>query len=618
MLGRFIMRMPLVKSFFLLSSFAIFTANPASSADYVAPPSQCSTLSYLIKMTGNQPDLSLEAGPNTLNTRVTDAFREEFAKTDPTLEPISRMHLIPHNSLVKPLIDPEEAAVALIMAIRRAKHEVVIGTYIFGKDEFSHAILNEVKDALGRGVDVRVLVDSEGTPGLHHDLLKVLHSVPRGYAVDDFGNLTTRLATVQTSIFNPPSRVLQALPKFLSSLHNLHDTAEGIREAEKMFSRRMHTKIAGVDMDYPEGVAFLGGRNKDGAYYGFPEKGPRTYNDAEIMIRNDLSDYKPGQKTLSNTLAREFRKLYGHLTNREIFEVMGGAESSTYKKITGRMADESAKMWKPGGEYEKVLKRLQTENFLDTGFDRSETRLLSEIENVNRKSAWNKPDEIGDGNWMSITKNIDHYSKHADKGITIVTPYPNMTPAERAFLIDKMIKDPNYTFTLVTNSLYSGDNIITQYVVDNKLIPALKAEAKAAAIKSGMNEADADLFVGRFKIYALGKLDGVQFGGDQFYGKLHAKFAQFFSKDASQTKTVVGSYNGDNISRFHNSEVAVTTPGEGQTHAAYIQYTQDLINKSYEWGSPNWLTLRNSKQLRKKRLIESVVKRVERFVDPIE
>jgi phosphatidylserine/phosphatidylglycerophosphate/cardiolipin synthase-like enzyme len=587
------------------------------SADFVSSPNCFHD--YLVTLTkGSTEGETLKAGPVTLNDRVWKAFYEEFAKMDPVLEPSSRVDLISHDALVKALIDPQEAAVSLAMAIRQAKHEVTIGTYIFGKDAYAQALLKEVKDAIGRGVDVHVLIDAEGTPGLQHNELKMLNDVPRGKALDDFGNPTDRLAKVNTSIFNPPSHFFEFLPKYVSHFHNLHETAADAKNAARMFTRRMHTKIAGVDMDYPEGIAFLGGRNKDGLYYGYEKVGPRTYNDTEIMVRNDLTDFYPGKKTLSNTLAREFRKLYGHTLNREIAGLTGGAESSTYARLDAKMTEAHASMWKPGGDYDLVLKRLENENFLETGFDRSNTTLLSEIENIHRESAWANVNEIGEKNLTSITKNIHHYIKLADKAITIVTPYPNMTLAERTGLIQKMLNQPDLKFTLVTNSLYSGDNIITQFVVDHKLIPALKLEAKNAALKSGMTDVDADKFVDRFEIYALGKMDGPEFGGNQTYGKLHAKYAQFFSKNSDKSKTVVGSYNGDNISRYHNSEVAVSVPGEGNTSQAFIEKTQELISKSYKWGSPEWLKLRASKPLRKKRLIESVVRRLESFVDPIE
>lgn len=573
---------------------------------------------YVVSHYGTDPNaqLGLQAGDNTLADRVWKAFREKVGDQDPTAMKSDRWDLIPMNALVKPLIDPQEAAVAEMMAIDQAKHDVWVGTYIFGKDAYAFAKLAKVKAALARGVSVHILLDSEGTPDAHHDSIKALHSAPKGYQIDDLGNPTTKLATVDTVMFDPPTKLAKLLPNFFKHIHNIK--GNGIKSFQELFTRRMHTKILGVDMDYPDGMAFIGGRNKDGLYYGYEKVGPKTYNDTEIMIRNDLSDYKPGQKTLANTLAREFRKLQGHLMNRELEAIVGGDQSKAYAKVMAKAQKADADMWAEGSDYDKIKKRFEAENFLNTGFDAAPFRFLSEIENINRPSAWKHPDLNGEDNLISITKNLNHFAKNADEGITIVTPYPNMTPEERAWVINRMLHNPDQKFTLVTNSIYSGDNLITQYVVDYKFIPGFKAEAKAAALKNGMTEAQADQFVKRFNFYALGRLDGKLFGGTQDYGKLHAKYVIFQSKDPSKTKTVVMSYNGDNISRFHNAEVGGSVPGQGYTYAAFQQKTQDLIAKSYVWGSDDWKKLRSHPKLRVKRLATSVISRVEKYLDPIE
>lgn len=561
-----------------------------------------------------------------LSQRVWEAFDAEVGSREPTAIKSKPWDRVPQNALVKALIDPQEAAVAQILAIRKAKHDIFIGTYIFGKDAYSLALMKEVKDALARGKNVHILLDSEGTPGLWRHEIKMMHDFPRGNVVDDFGNPTQKPAELTTVLFNPPSNIGKLIPNFFRHLGNLGQEANDGRKVFRLLAHRMHSKILGIDLDYPEGVAFIGGRNKDGNYYGYEKVGPRTYNDTELMIRNDPNDFGPGKKTVATTLGREFRKLYGHLMNKELSGLLFGVRNPIYGHVDRKIEKASADMWAEGGDYDKILKRMESEDFLNTGYDPTEATFLSEIENINRHEIWEEagptatPNQTGGRNLISITKELNHLAKKLDGDITIVTPYPNFTPAEKRAMIDSMLANPDKKFTMVTNSLYSGDNIITQYVVDSILVPILKKEAKQAALAKGMGDAQADAFVNRFKIYALGRLDGVEFGGDKFYGKLHAKYAVFKSKDAApeKTVTVVGSYNGDNISRLHNAEIAVAVKGEGNTHKSFDDKTQQLISMSYEWGSPDWQKVRDSKPLRLKRIAESVVKRIEPLVDPIE
>ena len=61
-----------------------------------------------------------------------------------------------------------------IWLIENAKYTVDLSYYIFTRDETVYAILGAVCDAVKRGVDVRIMVDSVGSFSLTHTELKNL------------------------------------------------------------------------------------------------------------------------------------------------------------------------------------------------------------------------------------------------------------------------------------------------------------------------------------------------------------------------------------------------------------------------------------------------------------
>ena len=63
---------------------------------------------------------------------------------------------------VKPLFNGEQAYPAMLAAIRAAKHWIFLGTYIFETNKTGLEFLHALRDAVDRGVKVRVLVDGVG------------------------------------------------------------------------------------------------------------------------------------------------------------------------------------------------------------------------------------------------------------------------------------------------------------------------------------------------------------------------------------------------------------------------------------------------------------------------
>ena len=91
----------------------------------------------------------------------------------------------------------------------------------------------------------------------------------------------------------------------------------------------------------------------------------------------------------------------------------------------------------------------------------------------------------------------------------------------------------------------------------------------------------------RLRIYETGRIDAVQFGGNQTYGKLHAKFI------IADGAGFVGTDNFDYRSRLFNNEFGFFFKGDALYEDLSAEFDK-LVAKSYAWGSPEWLEMRRA------------------------
>lgn len=105
--------------------------------------------------------------------------------------------------------DSVSSLAAKIWLIDHAKHSVDAGYYIFRGDVVGKAFLGALCQAVQRGVDVRMLVDSFGAIHPIHPSLKAFEQCGKngGYLKNDQGQLTTKRARSQAVIFNAISKV---------------------------------------------------------------------------------------------------------------------------------------------------------------------------------------------------------------------------------------------------------------------------------------------------------------------------------------------------------------------------------------------------------------------------
>ncbi|MEX2584010.1 MAG: cardiolipin synthase [Gemmatimonadota bacterium] len=109
-----------------------------------------------------------------------DALAEELGPEHGHLAMVARLGdrlinrpLLPGN-LIVPLLGGDQAYPEMLAAIRAARHSVALATYIFDNDRAGSQFLEALKDAVARGVEVRVLIDDMGARYSFPSMVKAL------------------------------------------------------------------------------------------------------------------------------------------------------------------------------------------------------------------------------------------------------------------------------------------------------------------------------------------------------------------------------------------------------------------------------------------------------------
>lgn len=472
--------------------------------------------------------------------------------------------------------------------INNAEHTLDFGYYIFTPDIIGYAMIGAMCNAVQRGVDVRLMIDSLGSMKASRTLLAALKTCEdkAGFIRNEAGQRTTRKARVQAVIFNSVSK--------LSTSPN----------------RRSHDKLLIMDADFHDKALMMtGGRNISLDYYGLTADGefdPYGYRDSEIL-------FMPAEVTHDVTIGEVssgyFTLLFLYKGNKRILPV----NSHQARKMYREELSKAQKSLKELTEFELLKPHLAHMNeYATEGFHAADVRLAHNLGNItNKRVTRNAVDNLAK-NPNSIIYLLGKISESNDGTETtrIVSPYlflarhedkeGNVLVDEASSLRAWLDEHPQARLEIVTNSILTSDNFSSQSIIDMDTAPRLLLDKETRdawrSIKADQ-ELEGELVSSerwkqqvnhpRLIVYETGKLDSTKFnGGDVHYGKLHAKF--FLENEIG----FVGTTNFDYRSRLYNSEMGYffkSDPLADELNEAFDY----LVEMSYRWGSPEWLELRH-------------------------
>jgi phosphatidylserine/phosphatidylglycerophosphate/cardiolipin synthase-like enzyme len=512
---------------------------------------------------------------------------------------LSERSELPVNAARAKIIGPSyrdalRSLAAKLWMIEHAEHTLDLTYYIYKYDPAGHALLGALCNAVKRGVDIRIMVDSLGSLHPSHAPIRALETcaADAGFMRDADGNRTTHRARVQFVVIN--------------ALTSRHSWA----------NRRSHDKLIIKDGRFPgKDMVMTGGRNISVDYYGINKDGsrnPDTYLDLEILLRSDAAaDRAPGEVTVGEVSSVYYTLLFLHKGNRRIQPVTDTEHSDRYAYQRER-AQQALTAIKQVPAISAAYAEMPT--YLAQGYRQTEVRLAHEMGNLSSEDVVGSVVEIKARNLNSIGAIIANAFEEASRSgdmnvrLRIVSPYLFIAQYEdeqgRVFhdgakaMLAALEEHPGLSFEIVTNSVLTSDNFYTQSVIDMDTAPRLllPTEIQDLWLKSRKDsELNPALVEGdawrrliahpRIGIYQTGRLDSVLIGGTEHYGKLHAKtfFADAFG--------FIGTSNFDYRSRLYNNEMGFyfVDPALSQD---LDRIFEELKARSLRWGSPEWLAMR--------------------------
>ncbi len=474
---------------------------------------------------------------------------------------------------------------AKIYMVEQAEHSVDAVYYIFKDDLVGKAFLGALCNAVQRGVDVRLLVDSLGSISIDKNWFRALYQcqLNAGFIRNRDGELTTNRARVQVVIFNAISKVFVNI------------------------NRRSHDKLMVVDgFVADKAIIVTGGRNMSLSYYGINADGspnPDTYLDGELLLRPGESEV--GTPTLGHVSELYFGLLNGYKNNKQISGRVGPDRQSVYPQREQSLKNALTKLKSLPLMAESLAAMPE---FMNTGFRRGEVRLAHEFANLTNKRVVSEAVENLKNNPNSIMGLFARVESTQQKHVRIVSPYlfaARYYGPDGEVLLDEaeevrawLAADPERTYEVITNSVLTSDNFSAQSVVDTDMAPRLLLNDEQRKLWEAGNETaesntrllesidwQAMLNNPRLKVYETGRLDDSSLGGDVDYGKLHAKYF------LSDRMGFLGTANFDYRSRLFNNEMGFFFISEALSRDLLEDF-EYLKTRSYLWGSPEWLEMR--------------------------
>jgi phosphatidylserine/phosphatidylglycerophosphate/cardiolipin synthase-like enzyme len=483
-----------------------------------------------------------------------------------------------------------------VWLIEQAQHTVDMVYFIFTQDLAGQAVTGALCNAVQRGVDVRVMVDSIGSLNFVRKELMALESCAdnAGFMRTVDGQLTPYRARVQVVLFNSPVKTIS------------------------WANRRSHDKLMVVDGAFPgEAVVMTGGRNVSLSYYGVNADGSEntgTYQDLEVLIKSGAQDSFE-ERTVGNVSGIYFSLLFLHEHNNRLRPVYYAdpdddsfLEDDPYLRERNRAQKNLARMKSLPGISEMLADMPE---YMRTGFRDSQVRLAHEFANLTSDDVVTETEAIQEDNPNSVMVLLGRLGDSLEPGsaMRVVSPYifiaryydkDGNVIEDGALDAHQWLREhPENRIEVVTNSVLTSDNFLAQSIIDMDVGPRMfltpeMEEAWVSSLEAGeFNPAVVEseewqrlINHPQLFLYQTGKLDAALLGkGDEYYGKLHAKF--IIGGDVA----FVGTANFDYRSRLFNNEMGFFLKNP-ELLDDLDEAFEMLKAQSYRWGTPEWLQMR--------------------------
>lgn len=494
------------------------------------------------------------------------------------------------------LDEAKDSLAAKISLIENAQHTVDVAYYIFKTDLVGYAMLGALCNAVQRGVDVRILVDSIGSFSPGHSAFRAVETcaADAGFIRNAEGKLTTKKARVQVVIFNAITKL--------------------------QFNRRSHDKLLVVDGSFlDKAVVMTGGRNISLDYYGINADGSDdldTFRDLEIVIRKGKGS-REEDYSIGKVSEIYYSLLFLHAGNRRIlpYESSDEFDEGEYEDRYIYHRDRAQQSLETVKAFPDIKKRLQDmPRYMAEDFHETQVRLSHQLHNLTSKKVTTNVIENMKSNPNSILYLLDKITSSVEGegelsgSLQIVSPYlfSGLFYDEDGEVIydgarqtlETLEKNPNFRLEVITNSVLTSDNFFTQAIIDMGMAPRflLTPELHKAWLSSvDKGEFNPEVVESeewkrlidhpQVFLYQTGGTDSVILGGDVNYGKLHAKF--IYGEQAG----FVGTSNFDYRSNLYNNELGFFFLGD-EVRDELADVFEKLKAKSYRWGTPEWLEMR--------------------------
>ena len=460
--------------------------------------------------------------------------------------------------------DAELAFTSRMTLIKAAQKTLDIQYYAIFADETTERMFDALREAAGRGVRIRILLDDFNTSGKNAQVLKLAFE-----------------KNIELRLFNPLPGGRGSL--MLRILGNLKDTAR--------MQRRMHNKIFVAD----NAVAITGGRNLGETYFG--QSTGTNFVDIDVLaagrIAQDLS--RSFDQYWNNPLAYPVQSL---MTEKEI-DALKRKPPATDNPAASTGQAQAVNFQVGDGAVSPSTRPERASSTLPALPDSTDLRLLTwtwapSVLLVDKASKIAADADTTEESQDTTVDGLLQLMSQAKRNLLIVSPY--FVPGERMMKQFADLRQRGIRVRVLTNSLASND--------------APAAHVGYARYRKALLEMGIELYEmraeqeGSFSSFGSAAIAGGSIGGSTG-GSTGGSRASLHSKVVvmDDRLLVVGSMNLDLRSQLQNSEVAIVIRNRNisaeatrliEPTLASGAYRVELENGRLVWRAPQGSPLKDS------------------------